>query len=165
MGLTFAAIAAATIGVAAAAQTACSTPEDCDAARQELGISVFYNGEYPSKGCFAKGDKAFFSIGGTDAEMSEESMAGIQQRIWCIGESSSINVSPSADNYIETRIDTDTDGIAAPTLADAGDDAAEIEVAASAKATTPSDSGASMGAISFSLGVTASAIMAASQFS
>merc|ERR1712194_39946 len=113
---TFAAIAAATIGVAAAAQTACSTPEDCDAARQELGISVFYNGEYPSKGCFAKGDKAFFSTGGTDAEMSEESMAGIQQRIWCIG-----------------------------------DDAAEIEVAASAKATTPSDSGASMGAISFSL--------------
>jgi len=62
----------------------CMTREECAVRRQELGFSSFYvDASYPSKGCFSKNDKAFFGLGGTDEEMGEADLPGLQERIWC----------------------------------------------------------------------------------
>ena len=64
-------------------QSACLTQEECDNMRQELGFNSLFIGTWPSKGCFYKGDNAFFGEGGTIDEMSKPNLPGIQVRIWC----------------------------------------------------------------------------------
>jgi len=40
--------------------------EDCQAQSQEMGFEFFYDGDFPTKGCYSKGTNAFFSLGSED---------------------------------------------------------------------------------------------------
>jgi len=64
------------------ARTACLTREECESKSQELNAASFSVGNYPTKGCFMKGQNAIFSPG-TVEEMSSPDMRGNLQRIWC----------------------------------------------------------------------------------
>jgi len=168
--LTLGAIAA-TFGAASAANNPCLTQEACEGARQKMGIESFYIDEYPTKGCFAKNGKAFFSVG-TDDEMSVDELSGVQKRIWCDGgDSNNLFDVDAADST--TNAAAGSNANAAPssnTNAAAGSNtkvAAGSNTKAAADSTTKaaagsSDSGATIGMMSFSLGVTAAAVMAAS---
>jgi len=70
------------------ASAACLTREACDKQRQGMGLESFASGSYPTKGCFRKNGKAFFSPG-MPQEMSELDLPGLQERIWCGGTESS----------------------------------------------------------------------------
>lgn len=83
---TIAVIASSTIQVAQAA-SACVSADECEAKATELGLADFYVGDFPTKGCFRKNGKAYFS-GGSDEEMSTTGLDGEQKRIWCGGDSS-----------------------------------------------------------------------------
>lgn len=85
--LTIAAIAVTTTLQMAHAASPCVTANECEAKAEELGIVDFYVGDFPSKGCFTKNNKAFFSEG-TEEEMSSTGLDGQQKRIWCGGDSS-----------------------------------------------------------------------------
>ena len=43
----------------------------------------FYENDWPTKGCFLKNTNVYFGTGGTDAQMSETDLPGIQVRISC----------------------------------------------------------------------------------
>lgn len=51
-----------------------------------MGISegFYMSGDYQTKGCYYKNDKAFFSPG-TEDQMTTTDLPGIQKRIWCDG--------------------------------------------------------------------------------
>mmetsp|Transcript_2783 Transcript_2783/g.5924 ORF Transcript_2783/g.5924 Transcript_2783/m.5924 type:complete len:168 (+) Transcript_2783:148-651(+) len=151
----------ATFGVASAANNPCLTQEACDAARQEMGIETFYIDEltlyideFPTKGCFGKNDKAFFSIG-TEDEMSVDELPGVQERIWCDGGDSN----DSINLFDVDAADSTTNAAAGSNTKVAGDSNYLLNIAAAGS----SDSGATVGMISFSLGVTVAAVMAASR--
>merc|ERR1712085_20632 len=57
-------------------------------ATTRMGLESFASGSYPTKGCFRKNGKAFFSPG-MPQEMSELDLPGLQERIWCGGTESS----------------------------------------------------------------------------
>ena len=80
-------IAASSTFQKAQAARACVTADECEAKAEALGLDDFYVGDYPTKGCFRKNSKAFFSEG-TGEEMSTTGLDGEQKRIWCEGESS-----------------------------------------------------------------------------
>mmetsp|Transcript_31209 Transcript_31209/g.66023 ORF Transcript_31209/g.66023 Transcript_31209/m.66023 type:complete len:1031 (-) Transcript_31209:267-3359(-) len=63
-------------------RAACLTRGECLTTARELGLTTFHSGDFPSKGCFRKNGKAFFSPG-TLAEMSAEVLNGNRERIWC----------------------------------------------------------------------------------
>eukprot|EP00579_Thalassiosira_antarctica_P006894 CAMPEP_0201902994 /NCGR_PEP_ID=MMETSP0902-20130614/55245_1 /ASSEMBLY_ACC=CAM_ASM_000551 /TAXON_ID=420261 /ORGANISM="Thalassiosira antarctica, Strain CCMP982" /LENGTH=1069 /DNA_ID=CAMNT_0048437021 /DNA_START=238 /DNA_END=3447 /DNA_ORIENTATION=- len=63
--------------------TACLTEVDCDEMRQQMGITKFLVGEYPSKGCFTKNGIAYWDSGGSIDDKSKTSLPGIQARVWC----------------------------------------------------------------------------------
>jgi len=63
-------------------QIACLIREDCEKVSQGMGVELFFFGEYNTKGCFLKNGKVFFSLG-TEEEMSEPKLSGLQERIWC----------------------------------------------------------------------------------
>eukprot|EP00571_Detonula_confervacea_P017166 CAMPEP_0172309484 /NCGR_PEP_ID=MMETSP1058-20130122/9749_1 /TAXON_ID=83371 /ORGANISM="Detonula confervacea, Strain CCMP 353" /LENGTH=973 /DNA_ID=CAMNT_0013022113 /DNA_START=8 /DNA_END=2929 /DNA_ORIENTATION=- len=67
---------------------ACLTKGECDEQRQEMGIGSFYSGDYPTKGCFIKNGRVFYSEGSI-AAMSEAISTGKQERIWCTKKRSS----------------------------------------------------------------------------
>mmetsp|Transcript_2784 Transcript_2784/g.5925 ORF Transcript_2784/g.5925 Transcript_2784/m.5925 type:complete len:158 (+) Transcript_2784:148-621(+) len=141
----------ATFGVASAANNPCLTQEACEGARQKMGIESFYIDEYPTKGCFAKNGKAFFSVG-TDDEMSVDELSGVQKRIWCDG-------GDSNNLFDVDAADSTTNAAAGSNTKVAGDSNYLLNIAAAGS----SDSGATVGMISFSLGVTVAAVMAASR--
>jgi hypothetical protein len=90
--LNFATIAVSIIAASSTFQTAraasaCVTADECQAKAEALGLADFYVGDYPTKGCFRKNSKAFFSEG-TEEEMSTTGLDGEQKRIWCEGDSS-----------------------------------------------------------------------------
>lgn len=65
-------------------EVACQNEEACDRRRQELEISSFSAGEdYQSKGCFQKKGKAYWGRGGSEEDISQPTLPGIRQRIWC----------------------------------------------------------------------------------
>ncbi|EJK53844.1 hypothetical protein THAOC_26637 [Thalassiosira oceanica] len=71
------------------APTTCLTDRQCDERRQELGISVYrVDTNYPSKGCFKKGNVAYFGIGGNVSDMSTTELPGARERIQCVGSAS-----------------------------------------------------------------------------
>lgn len=81
---TLAAITAA-FGVATAENNPCLTQTECDSQRQAMGVANLYvdkNDEYPTKGCFKKGENAFWSPG-TDEEVTTADVVGVRERIWC----------------------------------------------------------------------------------
>jgi len=61
---------------------ACYKQEECQARSYEMGYEFFYNGDFPTKGCYSKGTNAFFSLG-SENEMSIPNLSGSKQRIWC----------------------------------------------------------------------------------
>lgn len=70
----------------------CNTKDQCDKSRLELGIASILQGNFPTKGCFSKMDSdgtitAFWSEGGTADEMSRANLPGVQERIFCHGDS------------------------------------------------------------------------------
>jgi hypothetical protein len=50
--------------------------------------SFFSYGDLPTKGCFIKGESMYFGTGGTDAEVYDTDLDGVQVRVWCDGTSS-----------------------------------------------------------------------------
>ena len=63
----------------------CLTRGECESSSQEMGYDLFYVDEdnsYPTKGCWAKNGKVFFSVG-TTSQMSTANHLGIQERILC----------------------------------------------------------------------------------
>ena len=72
---------AATLGLAIA-EISCLTQEDCEMKSQEMKMESFNPGIFPTKGCYSKNNNAFFSLG-TEDEMSNPDLPGVQERIWC----------------------------------------------------------------------------------
>mmetsp|Transcript_13091 Transcript_13091/g.27802 ORF Transcript_13091/g.27802 Transcript_13091/m.27802 type:complete len:679 (+) Transcript_13091:40-2076(+) len=71
------------IPTADAIQTVCRNQEQCNSRRLELGFDRFLIGDYPAKGCYYKGNKAYYGLGGTTADIAEPNLTGDKQRIWC----------------------------------------------------------------------------------
>mmetsp|Transcript_1379 Transcript_1379/g.3032 ORF Transcript_1379/g.3032 Transcript_1379/m.3032 type:complete len:694 (-) Transcript_1379:93-2174(-) len=82
--------------------TVCLTEEECDAKRQEMNIASFYPGEFPTKGCFLKNERAYFSRGGSEEEISRADLPGVQKRIWCTKEEESSLSLRQADDTTDT---------------------------------------------------------------
>lgn len=66
---------------------ACATEDDCKTKSLDLGIASIYfysSGDFrtPTKGCFMKNNKAFWSLG-SEEEMSATDLPPAQERIWC----------------------------------------------------------------------------------
>jgi hypothetical protein len=80
----------------------CTTQDQCDEKRLELGIKTFVPGTFPTKGCFSKtgvnGLVAYWSEGGTAEEMSSTDLPGVQERIMCDGDGST----PPVDTECES---------------------------------------------------------------
>lgn len=62
----------------------CATMEQCNDMRKMMGIEfgTYEDLNFPTKGCFYKGDKAYFSDGSYD-EMASSDLPGEQNRIYC----------------------------------------------------------------------------------
>ncbi|KAL7495323.1 hypothetical protein ACHAWT_003737 [Skeletonema menzelii] len=73
--------------------TACMSPDECDIARKQKGIGrMFVGNNYPSFGCFFKGNTAFFGLGFTSRDQIEnEDLPGYRQRLMCQLEASGTN--------------------------------------------------------------------------
>jgi hypothetical protein len=50
--------------------------------------SFFSYGDVPTKGCFIKGESMYYGTGGTDAEINDSDLDGVQERVWCDATSS-----------------------------------------------------------------------------
>ena len=85
----------------------CLTKGECTAAANALGVEKVEEGDYPSKGCFSKGGRVFFSEG-TIEDMSTTELPGIQERIICGGSGNKIasaSTLPSNENLIVKNVD------------------------------------------------------------
>ena len=67
-------------------QKACITRQQCVDAGRKFGTELFYEGRFPTKGCFIKETKhglaAFFSNGSV-GDMSTSNLSGKKKRLWC----------------------------------------------------------------------------------
>lgn len=97
--------------------TACLTEADCDKMRQQMAITNFQVGNYPSKGCFTKKGIAYWGSGGSVDDRSRSNLPGVQERIWCDN---------NADNPIDDPISMD---IACLTEKDCDEQRQEIGIA------------------------------------
>jgi len=65
-------------------RTPCTTRAECDEMRQRMGISHFYEGSFPTKGCFSKLGRAYWgTTDGSVEELSSGDLPGVRERIWC----------------------------------------------------------------------------------
>ncbi|KAK1742882.1 subtilase family serine peptidase [Skeletonema marinoi] len=73
--------------------TSCMSPDECNKARKQKGITRMFVGEnFPSYGCFIKGNTAFFGLGFTSKEQIENTdLPGYRQRLMCQLEASGTN--------------------------------------------------------------------------
>ena len=73
--------------------TSCMSPDECNKARKQKGIKRMFVGEnFPSYGCFFKGNTAFFGLGFTFKEQIEDvDLPGYRQRLMCELEPSGTN--------------------------------------------------------------------------
>ena len=62
-------------------QTACLTEDECKAKSEEMGM-IFESGAFPTKGCYSKNDKVFWSQG-SEEEMISTDLPGVQERVYC----------------------------------------------------------------------------------
>ena len=71
--------------------TVVCTEEQCRDRFTTMSAAGYLTGEFhsygdiPTKGCFIKDENMYFGIGGTDEEMKDSDLAGIQERVWCDG--------------------------------------------------------------------------------
>ena len=86
----------------------CLTKDECTAAANALGVGTVEEGDYPSKGCFSKGGRVFFSEGSIE-DMSTTELPGMQERIFCDGSGTnkiaSASTLPSNENLIVENVD------------------------------------------------------------
>jgi len=85
------------------------TRRECDRQRQKLGYSRLYVGNYQTKGCFSKGDVAYFGRGGNGDDKSKPELLGEQKRIWCTAAATPIQTTTSHDpreKCIDVRVNT-----------------------------------------------------------
>lgn len=69
--------------VMAVYKTVCMTSADCDAAAIKLGFNEGHSSEeFPSKGCYSKNGRAFWSDG-TEEEKAVVQLPGVRERIFC----------------------------------------------------------------------------------
>ncbi|KAL7544210.1 hypothetical protein ACHAWF_007590 [Thalassiosira exigua] len=61
----------------------CITSKACKVRSQEMGMVEFRQGNFQTKGCFAKNGRAYFGLGGTRESMTIDALPGIRKRIWC----------------------------------------------------------------------------------
>jgi hypothetical protein len=64
-------------------RTPCTTRAECDEVRQRMGIAHFYEGSFPTKGCFSKLGRAYWGTDGSVEELSSGDLPGVRERIWC----------------------------------------------------------------------------------
>ena len=87
---------------------ACLTKDECTAAANALGVGSVVEGVYPSKGCFSKGGRVFFSEGSIE-DMSTTELPGMQERIICDGSGTnkiaSASTLPSNEDLIVKNVD------------------------------------------------------------
>eukprot|EP00579_Thalassiosira_antarctica_P014454 CAMPEP_0201945044 /NCGR_PEP_ID=MMETSP0903-20130614/53702_1 /ASSEMBLY_ACC=CAM_ASM_000552 /TAXON_ID=420261 /ORGANISM="Thalassiosira antarctica, Strain CCMP982" /LENGTH=1013 /DNA_ID=CAMNT_0048488103 /DNA_START=143 /DNA_END=3185 /DNA_ORIENTATION=+ len=77
-------------------EVVCLNEAQCQQKFQDMNLSgYFYVNSYPTKGCFSKNNHGFFGTGGTDEEMSETDLPGIQERLWCDKETEVPTAEPS----------------------------------------------------------------------
>ena len=74
----------ASIEEATSDNTICLTEEECAAAANTLGMAMTV-GTYSTKGCFSKKSMVFWSEG-PEADMASDDLPGIQERVYCGGE-------------------------------------------------------------------------------
>ena len=48
-----------------------------------MGFANFYFGSYAYYGCFSKGGKVFWGVGGTDEQKAISPLGGVKDRVWC----------------------------------------------------------------------------------
>ena len=83
--------------------TSCMSPDECNQARKQKGIKrMFVGPNFPSFGCFIKGNTAFFGIGGSKNQMEDADLPGYRERLMCQLEALELNVTmdfsaPSSD--------------------------------------------------------------------
>ena len=83
--------------------TVCLTAAECEARGYELGYEFFDTGSnFPSKGCFGKGNVVYFGTGGTVEQMSA-AVPSAQERITCVAEPEVVGTEAP-----ETTVDTVT---------------------------------------------------------
>ena len=88
----------------------CSTEEQCKARYTTMKNSgviqgFFYaSSDFPTKGCFIKGDSMYFGTGGTDRQISGSDLTG-QQRVWCDADRSSVVFEESTSEEISSGED------------------------------------------------------------
>ncbi len=79
----------------------CSTEEQCKArymTMKNAGViqgNFYLSSDFPTKGCFIKGNSMYFGTGGTDEEISDSDLTGQRDRVWC-----SSNVDRSGNDRI-----------------------------------------------------------------
>jgi len=80
----------------------CLTEDQCEekfAMMKDNNVidGYFYaSSDFPTKGCLMKGENVFFGIGGTDKEMTESDLPGVQLRVLCDGTSNRPQLSTKA---------------------------------------------------------------------
>merc|ERR1712087_416903 len=60
----------------------CTTRQACNQKGSEMGFTRFSTGNFPTKGCFSKNDRVYWSDG-SDDEISRPDLPGAQRRIRC----------------------------------------------------------------------------------
>ena len=89
----------------------CLTLNECEARSIELGYDLFYiddDESYPTKGCYAKNNKAFFSLG-TEEEMRSMDMVGEQERIYCTMQLPWVSINQNENDITDGKEDNDDD--------------------------------------------------------
>ena len=125
----------ASIEEATSDNTICLTEEECAAAANTLGMALTV-GSYSTKGCFSKKSMVFWSEG-PEADMASDDLPGIQERVYCGGETeikdfSILFSSPSSTSTTTTTTSEDTKSVEFTKSSIVGDSSKSIQQAQAA---------------------------------
>ena len=121
--------------------TICLTEEECAAAANTLGMALTV-GSYSTKGCFSKKSMVFWSEG-PEADMASDDLPGIQERVYCGGETETAGTesaksllvsfsSPSSTSTTTTTTSEDTKSVEFTKSSIVGDSSKSIQQAQAA---------------------------------
>ena len=116
----------------ATSDTICLTEEECAAAADTLGM-VMIVVSHSTKGCFSKKSMVYWSEG-PESDMASDDLPGIQERVYCGGEtakSSLVLSSPSSTSTTTTTTSEDSNSITI-TKSSIGDSSKSIQQAQAA---------------------------------
>ena len=125
----------ASIEEATSDNTICLTEEECAAAANTLGMAMTV-GTYSTKGCFSKKSMVFWSEG-PEADMASDDLPGIQERVYCGGETeikdfSILFSSPSSTSTTTTTTSEDSKSVEFTKSSIVGDSSKSIQQAQAA---------------------------------